>query len=154
VGLSQGAVTKEGEEASELARGMMDEKSDEGDEGDEGISSKWTAKQLPCGCTRIYQGILLRIPQAGERVTDKEGVELLERLQDLHWARLCTRHLRRLTGGGLGMCTNMRRAMLNKWLKLVYQYRRDLSVIRRKKCRYFRQGSRPVGVAERLGPYM
>jgi len=110
-------------------------------------------RPLQCGCGRKCGPILTKIPPKGivADLDDAERVHLLETSHALGWARFCQPHLRRLASGWLGMRNNKKNVILLRRLNMAFKYRSDLDLFRAKQQKYFRQGSRPKGIVDRLG---
>ena len=90
-------------------------------------------KELQCRCASICSALLSSIPPASDQLGEEEGLKLLEWSHDLYWANFCKNHLRHLADGSLDMYTNVTKNELQKYLKLVFHYCADLSIIQTKK---------------------
>ena len=93
-GEEKDAENSEGEEAEEEEEEVEEEEEEEELQDDEQIEMEEVPragtvktkpmKDLQCGCAPICSALLPRIPKAGDRLSDEEGLELLEWSHDLH----------------------------------------------------------------------
>ena len=93
------------------------------------------------------------IPQSGKQLDKEKGLRLLRDTRAIGWDRFCEGHLRRLAGGGIGLCTNKKRRVLLRRLRVVWDWQKDLQGLKLQRARYFRQAVNQENAAGHgLGP--
>jgi hypothetical protein len=108
-------------------------------------------KEEGCSCPASLRGLF---PRPGIRLTDSEGLALLEQAQKgVGLCRLCHRHLRLLAAGGFGLYNNKGQEVICRRLNQVYRYRSKLAKLRQRNPGWFRRSQRGVMAQDVLGIY-
>jgi hypothetical protein len=91
-----------------------------------------------------------------KRIAHEEGMKLLERTAEVHWANFCHRHIRLLAANCAGLYNNEggKKHVLIRRMGFVLKHRHHLAKVTRQKSTWFRKPERKLGMADRLGPYM